>query len=86
MSKIKNILAKIGFWLFTIILAPFFLLWQLLSVVWSGVWALVVSFFVIGLFGGTIEEALAGASVVAIFVTVVVHVIKDMIKNPNDYK
>jgi hypothetical protein len=77
MNRIKTILANIGFWLFTILIAPFFLLWQFVSVVWSGVWTLIAGFFVMALFGATIEEALAGASVMVIFVTVIAKLISD---------
>lgn len=77
---IKNLLHKFFSYLFSLILIvvllPFGLVYVLITSFWKVFGATVISFFVIGLFGGTIEECFKYSAVVAIFVTVIIKLIE----------
>jgi len=75
--KFENILKTLSLIILGLIIAPFYFVWILVSTILSGIWTLIAGFFVIALFGGTIEQSLAGASIASIFVTVIAKLISE---------
>jgi hypothetical protein len=74
LSKFFGLLIVI---ILTLLLLPFGVVYVFITSFWKVFGATIIAFFVVGLFGGTMEECFKYSSVVAIFVAVGLKLIEE---------
>jgi hypothetical protein len=74
LNKLLSVLIAI---IASLLLLPFGVVYVVITTFWKVFGATVIAFFVVGLFGGTMEECFKYSSVVAILVAVVIKLIEE---------